>query len=251
MSQSFGNRGRKPIRPPGGNPGGARRFTNESYQQQPEPDLDVFDEVEEVEVEQPTLRSPRKPGAGSAGRRVSSQDSQDAVESQFEHIDPTKRIIALIIDSLACYMAGMILCIMPFIVHFITLTTTWILFLLVKDFLFAGRGIGKNLMGIQVVDAKTGNPCSLRQSVLRNIIILAPFAALQVISVILTFIPNFVVIETVKGLFNVVGMVYMAVVLPVECYRAYTREDSRRLGDVFAGTCIIESHMDFSNPFAK
>lgn len=234
-------------RPMSGNNPAARRFANENYYDDPvEPELDFIEEEEHPSY------NPRKPGGGVSRRQ---SEPTEETDSQSEHIEPQKRIIALIIDSLACYMAGMLLSIVPFLMHFITLTTTWFLFLLIRDWLFEGRGVGKNLMGLQVIDVKTGNPCSLKQSVLRNIIILAPFAALQVISVILAFTASFmsnaVVIETVKGLFNVVGMVYMAVVLPVECYRAYTRDDSRRLGDVWAGTAIIESHMDFSNPFSK
>ncbi len=145
----------------------------------------------------------------------------------------------------------MFLTVIPFLVHFVSLSTTWVLLLLVKDYFFEGRGIGKNAMGLQVVDVATGEPCSLRQSIIRNMVILAPFAVLQVISLLLIFIPVGWLDAAVKNLINILGMVYVAVVLPYECYRAYARDDSQRVGDELAGTAVIESSMDFSNPFSK
>lgn len=245
MSQSFGNRPERPSgrKGPGGPSPYGDGLRNDAAQH--------YSELDEEEAPQGVAnRLPRKPG----GTNRRAPEDTDPVGEEVEgepRVEPGKRLVALIFDSLACYMVGMVLTVLPFVVHFVTLSSAWILLLLVKDFPFEGRGVGKNLMGLQVVDAKTGKPCTLKQSVLRNIIILAPFAVLQVISVILSFVPVPWLTEAVKGLVNAVGMVYVAVVLPVECYRVFTRDDGVRFGDQFAGTTIVESPMDFSNPFSK
>jgi hypothetical protein len=80
---------------------------------------------------------------------------------------------------------------------------------------------------------------------------LAPFALLQIIGAIFAFVHVDEVAETVKNVVAAIGMVYLAVVLPVECYRAYSRDDSLRIGDQFAGTALIDAATDFSNPLSK
>jgi uncharacterized RDD family membrane protein YckC len=259
MSQSYGGRGRKPERPSrGGQPYGQEPQYGQdaNYIEPVEPNLELTGHEKPDLPAQTNNWAPRKPTGSRRGK------SQPDIE--IAKVEPTKRMVALMFDCMAWYFLSMILTVLPFINHLVTLSSAWMIFLLVRDCLFAGRGVGKNLMGLQVIDAKTGAPCSLRQSVLRNIIILAPFAVLQLIGVILTFVRipavNEVVksivdvvgiSEVVKSIVGVVGMIYLAVVLPVECYRAYTREDSRRLGDTWAGTAIVEAPMDFSNPFSK
>lgn len=250
MSQSFGDSGRPPQRPPRGQKPAEPlpRAEDDSFGFAPrQPASDELDLYNDDESEQWTGRALRKPVRASGTRRR--KQEQEAVALQ--HIEPSKRLVALVFDSLACYTLGMMLTVVPLLVHFISVHTTWLLLLLVRDYLFHGRGIGKNLMGLQIVDAKTGAPCSIKQSVLRNIIILAPFAVLQLISVILAFLPIPWLNEAVKSIVNVVGMVYLAAVVPIECYRVYSREDSLRLGDVWAGTAVIEAPMDFSRPFQK
>jgi hypothetical protein len=48
---------------------------------------------------------------------------------------------------------------------------------------------------------------------------------------------------------NAAGALYVIVVFPMEVHRAYTRQDGRRLGDELARTEVIDSNMDFSQPF--
>ena len=46
------------------------------------------------------------------------------------------------------------------------------------DGIFSGQGVGKRLFGIKVVDAKTGEPCSVGQAGLRVVIQLVPLMPL-------------------------------------------------------------------------
>jgi hypothetical protein len=241
---SFGNRGRQPDKPgdKGKQPVRGSAWQNANANQQPQITND-----DDVEEGQQTRLS--KWSQNVSGSNVSRQEQPSG--EPVEKIEIGRRCVALIFDCIACYVIGLILQVVPFLVHFVTLSMTWALLLLVRDWFFEGRGIGKNLMGLQVIDIRTGAPCSLRQSIMRNIVILGPFAVLQVISIILPFVPIAWLTEGIKGMINAVGMVYLAIMMPVECYRAYSRDDGLRFGDQFAGTAIVDAAMDFSNPFSK
>jgi hypothetical protein len=161
-------------------------------------------------------------------------------------IDVGRRFVALVIDLMVAYFVGIIVSFLPFLNTFLPLQVAMVLFLLGRDFLFEGRGVGKNLMGIQVVDIHSGVPCSLLQSIQRNVIILAPYIVLEGVGMVLKFVPIGWLNQAVVNLINMVGMVYVAVVLPLESYRAYSRDDGLRIGDEIAGTCLIESPMSFA-----
>lgn len=182
-------------------------------------------------------------------------DQQEAVEGD-EYLDakkpdPNKRIVALLFDFAAAYLVGVIVAMIPFVNRFIPLQIVLVAVLLSRDFLLGGRGIGKNLMGLRVVDSSTGEPPTIIQSVLRNVILMAPFVVLQTVPLLLKFSPFTWFNEAVMSLINIVGMIYVAIVLPLESYRAYSREDGLRIGDELAGTTIVDSTMDFSNPFNR
>jgi hypothetical protein len=253
MPPSFGDENRRQQGVPGrraGRPRPPYDRQNAWGEEQKRPDQQSFSEPNEEELK----IAEAEPSSYPTVRR--SQPSGQRPEAQPEtetapRIDPGKRAVALIIDLLAWYLVGAILNVLPLLVHLVSMTSIWILLLLTRDFWFEGRGIGKNFMGMMVIDAKTGHPCSFKQSVLRNIIILAPCAVLPIISVILTFVPLDWLREAVKSVTNVVGAIYLVVVLPMECYRAYSRDDSLRLGDSWAGTEIVEANMDFRNPFSR
>jgi hypothetical protein len=241
---SFGNRGRQPDRPgdkdkqPLRGPGYQNAGTNQ-------PPRLRNDDADEDERENRLSKWSQH----VSGSNVSRQEQPSG--EPLEKIEIGRRCVALIFDCIACYLIGLILQVVPFLGHFATLSMTWALLLLVRDWFFEGRGIGKNLMGLQVIDLRTGAPCSLKQSIMRNIVILGPFAILQIISIVLPFVPIAWLTEGIKGIINAVGMVYLAVMMPVECYRAYSRDDGMRFGDQFAGTAIVDAAMDFNNPFSK
>lgn len=188
-----------------------------------------------------------RPGDRSGGSqwRPSAQQEESAVQPV--RIDISKRAVALVIDFAVSYFVGMIVALIPFVGTFIPMQFAMVIFLLCRDFLFEGRGIGKNLMGIQVIDQATGQPPMLLQSIQRNIVILAPFVVLQVINLVLSFVPIPWLNQAVVNLVNIVGMLYCVVVIPVEAYRVYSRADGIRIGDEIAGTALVESQMDFSH----
>ena len=177
-------------------------------------------------------------------------------------VDFNRRLVALVIDLLVCYLVGMLFELIPFLNRFLSLPLVMTIVFLSRDFFFQGRGFGKNLMGFQVVDAQTGVPANLAQSFIRNFILIAPEIVVTLVSLtplssnpggitsydgVSRFVANPVswnaqFIQVV----NIVGSIYLLIVLPMESYRAYSREDSLRKGDELAGTMIIEAPMDFS-----
>lgn len=164
-----------------------------------------------------------------------------------KRIDIQRRFVALVVDVVVSYFSGIVVSFIPIVNAFLPVYATMIIYLLCRDFLFEGRGVGKNIMGIQVVDITTGAPCSLIQSVQRNVILLAPYIVLQAVEIVLRFIPVAWLNKAVMDLINLVGMVYVAIVIPMEAYRAYSREDGMRYGDEIAGTTLIDAPMSFAN----
>lgn len=192
------------------------------------------------------------PGRGPGkmpGRSSQALQSQNTVQPV--RIELGKRLVALIIDFFACYLFGAAVAFIPFVNTFLPLQAVMVLVFLCRDFLFEGRGIGKNLMGLQVVDLRTGAPCSLIQSVKRNIVLFAPYVVWTLVSSVLRVVPVPWLSETVGNVINLAGMVYCALVIPVEGYRVYNREDGLRIGDDIAGTGLIEAPMDFSRPLPR
>jgi uncharacterized RDD family membrane protein YckC len=182
-------------------------------------------------------------------------------------VDIKKRAVALLIDLFFCYLVALGISLVPFLNLVISLPLGMALLFLLRDFFFAGRGAGKNLMGFQVVDAQTGVPVSLLQACLRNFILIAPLVVVGAVAAcplasndrtsydgIVPYVPNSLDWSAnVMQLVNIIGSIYVLIVWPMELYRALTREDSLRKGDELAGTCIVEAPSDFTRflPSAK
>lgn len=234
MTKSFGNPGRKPSRPVnrGNKPD---RTAAPGFGQEP---------PQELQTNNPAAWANRNSAPNSQ-----QEGEEDFVEGKKP--DPNKRIVALLFDFAAAYLVGVIIAMIPFVNRFIPLQIVLVAVLLSRDHLFGGRGFGKNLMGLRVVDAHSGDTPTIVQSILRNIVLMAPFVVLQTIPLLLKFSPFGWFNEAVMSLINIVGMLYVAIVLPLESYRAYSREDGLRFGDELAGTTIVDSTMDFSNPFNR
>ena len=204
---------------------------------------------------------PGRPGGRGAGGQPGSQSGgqqyNDPAAPEREDAGPAvrpefgKRTVALVIDFAACYFLSAAISMVPFISAFLPLQFTMVMLLLSRDFFFDGRGIGKNLMGLQVIDAASGQPASLVQSIVRNSVLLAPFLVLQVLQLVLKFVPVPMLTEAIVNLVTLVGMVYSAVVIPLEAYRVYSNPSGSRFGDDFAGTGIVEAPMDFSRPLPR
>ncbi len=202
----------------------------------------------------------RQPGWQSKLDKLTSfgrYSSDDDLAVEPVKIDPGKRLVSLIIDSGVAYGLGIAVSFIPLMKEILGTHLIFIFYLVIRDALFQGRGVGKNLMGLQVVDLKTGRPANLITSVKRNIVIFGPTLLVSVVSTVLRVIPTGVVDQYVPGfstlvnqsaftVIQVIGTVYTLIVIPYEIYRAYTRDDGMRWGDQFAGTTIVEAPMDFS-----
>jgi uncharacterized RDD family membrane protein YckC len=162
-------------------------------------------------------------------------------------IAPGVRLVAVGIDFLVCYFAAVFTTILPYLNRLLELQTVMIILFIARDYFFGGRGFGKNLMGLQVVDASSGNAPTLFQSFMRNVILIAPLVLFQIVSTGLKFLPIGSLTETILELVKLICTVYVVVVIPIECYRAFIRPDSVRKGDEMAGTTIIEAPMEFSH----
>jgi len=176
------------------------------------------------------------------------EDQNEVEDEPAVQIEFKKRLVALIIDFMVFYVVTCGIMLVPFLNAYLSVNPVLCLLLLFRDVLFQGRGVGKNLMGLQVVDADTGGAPTLKQAALRNIVLFGPYLVIQVVGIILHFIPVNTVNQIVITIMNAVCAVYVIIVIPMEVYRAYNRPDGRRFGDELARTEVVDSNMDFSQP---
>ncbi len=91
-------------------------------------------------------------------------------------------------------------------------------YLLISDGLFDGRSIGKKLMGLKVVSITANEPCSMKESIMRN----APLGA----GLLLYKLPW-------------IGWVFIVLVSALEFLMLLGSKDGMRLGDEIAKTIVI------------
>jgi uncharacterized RDD family membrane protein YckC len=92
----------------------------------------------------------------------------------------------------------------------------------ISDSLQNGQSVGKKFMGFQVISLEDGSPCSMKQSVIRNIPLLVPLVlgVFPLIGPILAF---------VSGVFFLV----------LEIFFLFKLDSGHRLGDVMADTSVM------------
>lgn len=191
----------------------------------------------------PRTAVPNLPSAES--RDLTSVQGTEAVISA--PISPGVRLVAFGIDFILAYVIAALTTLIPFINRLIDLQTVMAVVFLTRDYFFVGHGFGKNLMGLKVIDVASGKAPTILQSTLRNIILIAPFVAFQIIVTILKFAPLPWLDTAVIQLLRLICTIYIVLVLPLEGYRILTRQDGLRKGDELAGTQIVEAPMDFSH----
>lgn len=214
----------------------------------------------------PDARGPRRPARRAAAnsaqgenplkRLISSIDAtadanlaQSVVEPQ--KIEPGRRLIALGIDFGAAYLVFLGVALIPFLNHYFSAQLVIPVVMCVRDYLFNGRGVGKNLMGLRVVDMASGLAPSIFQVIKRNAIYLGPLVLLEALFTILHILPFQSFFQPLKTALNFIGSAYTLVILPIEVWRSLQREDSLRLGDALAGTCIVDSPMSFEDALSR
>lgn len=92
-------------------------------------------------------------------------------------------------------------------------------YLLISDGLFNGRSVGKYLMGLRVVSVTTNEPCSMKESIVRN----APLG----VGLLLYKIPW-------------IGWIFIVLVSAFEFLILFGSRDGMRLGDELAKTMVVE-----------
>jgi hypothetical protein len=217
-----------------------------SYRGQPEPgENDAAQPFADAEFEE-TLTPP----VGQRFESLSKRQSQTGLTSEPAQVDVGKRLVASLLDVLVGYFLELIVNCIPLVNVFVHDQLPLVAFLIIRDALFNGRGIGKNLMGLQVVDRLSGRPASFRQSITRNLVVFGPYLVLYVVNSLLRFAPP-EAFTLVSSIVTGLGGAYMLAVLPYEAWRVYSRTDGMRWGDQIAGTTIVPADMDFSNPLSK
>jgi len=119
---------------------------------------------------------------------------------------------------------------------------------LMRDYFFEGRGIGKNFLGLRVIDAKTGGAPTLKQSITRNFLFVGPYLIYQFIA-FACFLYPFQHAASVLAVVKVITQAWTILLLPVEGFLMH-KGDGRRLADKLSGTKVIFQRHDFSNPFS-
>jgi len=92
----------------------------------------------------------------------------------------------------------------------------------VADSIQHGQSVGKKFMGFRVISTEDGKPCSIKQSVIRNLPIIIPL--------FLAIIPLWGWILAI-----IIGVPLML----LETYLLYKLETGHRLGDVMADTTVM------------
>ena len=94
-------------------------------------------------------------------------------------------------------------------------------YLLICDGLFGGSSIGKKLIGLKVVSAKTYQSCTFKDSIVRNCTFGIGYFFYQVIWL---------------------GWIVTAIISVLEFIILLGSKDEMRLGDELAGTIVLETH---------
>lgn len=245
---------------PGGS-SGASAFDDDD-----DDDLDAFTSTSDRNNSLAARKSSPRPGirppAGKSGSDRQAPKSVPKVEPKMAvtlgYIDPVKRAVAFMIDIIIFFILSLIISaivsllskLIPPLGMVITQQGLVVAFLLMKDYLYQGRGIGKNLMGLQVVDVYTGLPPTILQSTKRNIGFYVPLILMWATQLVLRFLPLPGGIDSfLLNALNLISFIYVLAVVPAECWLAYNSQDSRRFGDRFAGTGVVEGEMNFTRPF--
>lgn len=99
-----------------------------------------------------------------------------------------------------------------------------LIYLALSDSLQHGQSVGKKTFGFRVVDVETGNPCSVKQSVVRNLPFLIPvfFSIFPFWGWIITFL-----VGIPLGI--------------LELYFILSLDTGHRIGDVMADTTVVAS----------
>jgi hypothetical protein len=140
-----------------------------------------------------------------------------------EHIEAGRRGMALGIDFGAAFFISMIVMMIPFVNRAVDANFVMLSLMCIRDYFYGGRGLGKNLMGLRVVDIFNGQGPGFKAVLIRNAVYTGPLLILEVLNLTSRFIPFPQLTTFISQLANPLAGLYVLVILPVECYRCYRR----------------------------
>lgn len=117
-----------------------------------------------------------------------------------------------------------------------------LLVFLFRDSFFKGRGLGKGLLGLAVIDERTKRPATLFQSLQRNLVFLAPYFIYQFTAFTLPFCQPSVGQNLSQSLLTnlqVFGISYAILIVLAESV-LMLRGKGRRLADKLSGTMVVK-----------
>ncbi|MDO8746898.1 MAG: RDD family protein [Thermodesulfovibrionales bacterium] len=103
-------------------------------------------------------------------------------------------------------------------------------YLLISDGLFNGKSLGKQLTGLKVVSIATGKACSVRESILRNLVLC---------------------IGTALWRIPLIGWVITLLAVGFEFVMLLGSKEGMRLGDEIAKTTVIEDIKSYNTEGEK
>jgi uncharacterized RDD family membrane protein YckC len=95
-------------------------------------------------------------------------------------------------------------------------------YLLIADSLFLGESLGKKLFGLRVLDLEKAIPCNLKQSIIRNLCVVAPL--------IFLYSGGWAILVTLIAMIPFYG---------IEIYIIMNPHSFHRIGDIMAETTVI------------
>lgn len=110
-----------------------------------------------------------------------------------------------------------------------------IIYISICDGMGQGQSAGKRFMGFAVKSLEDGSPCSVKQSVIRNL----PFTLPLLVALLLP------VVGWILGLILAVSLIGF------ELYLIYTLDSGHRLGDVMADTSVMANDDNFADAKKK
>ena len=151
------------------------------------------------------------------------------------------RFVAFIIDLSICFLASLTVTLIPFVNNFLPWLVVFLMLFLIKDGIFDGRGLGKNILKLKIVDSETSESISYKQSIIRNGIIIVPILFFNLIYPLITpFIKNPQYQNYIYLGCMVISFIYFVFISLAEAYKIFYLNDTVRLGDKLAHTEVIE-----------
>ncbi len=126
----------------------------------------------------------------------------------------TTRIVAKLIDIVIALFFGLLFYPWGIIIS--------IAYMSISDSMHDGQSVGKRIIGFAVVSLEDGSPCSLKQSIVRNLPFLIPL--------------GFSIIPIWGWIFS--GLFAVSLIV-LELYLLIQIESGHRLGDVMADTTVV------------